>query len=253
MPKKFQWLLRCKDNNSLNDLKNGVIRFSAPKHWHKPGKGVNDIYEGAIAVINDLEKHNIRECPEIYERILRKETIIYDKRIFDVPCICFYGIEGKSSRVEIANEYFADFIQEDKSKFSFIIVDANDLFQRIKQSLIKLGFNENDLFPKSVEYVDIHNIEKIIETRKIPFPHELTFKNSNYAHQNEVRFYITSENKEALHKLMGPENEGGQEGYLHFDATDLCCVINEIPYDGEQLYLVQEENGTLNILYGQHK
>lgn len=250
MAKKFQWILRCKDKDSLNDIKDGIIRFSSPKFWQKAGRGVNDIYEGTIAIINDLEKHYVRECPKIHEKVVKNETILYDERIFEVPCICFYGIEAKKGMIVVPNEYFTDFIGEDKNKYGLIIIDANDLFRRLNDSLLKLGFEEKDLFPKSIEYLDIHNIEKIIEKRKIPFPHELTFKDHSYSHQNELRFYIISENEKALAKLMGPKNEGGQEGYLYFDATDLCCIIDDIPFVDEQLFLHQEENGTLNILHG---
>ena len=119
MRKSYFWLLRCKDKHSIDNLKKGCIRFSAPKFWHQYGHGQNDMYDGAIAVISDRNKHIIRDCENIKEFFFNNQTIIYDKRIDDVPCICFYGITTNSSVIKIPKQFFDDFSSFNRDEYRY--------------------------------------------------------------------------------------------------------------------------------------
>lgn len=201
--KSFQWLIRIDTEANLRRLNDGIIRFSIPYRWRKDGNGMNDFSEGVLAIEEKYEKstyrlgttRNINDICCLYNN---EKRYIFDKRIDFVPTLCFYSFEYGTDFHELPRRYFNDFAHDEKN-YDFIVVEANKFAERVKEGLTAYGFKPDDLAFQSVRYVKKDTSFSNTEM----FPYELMYKDEEkYGYQHEVRFFIKSNDNEALRRLQ---------------------------------------------------
>lgn len=212
-------LFRCTRRKFAQSFKEGKIYFNQPKNWIKEeingNKGRGDILEGTfMAVYKDETKMEEIKGKDISFVDYRDLRHFRNKRIENLYSLCFYGLydnvfnkktidkEGKSHYMSyVKKEYFSDFsddvtketyssINELEQPVVLFINNTHKLFEKIKQTLIKIGVKEKDIIISPIEY--INKEEPYISA--VQFPKELLLKDIYYSEQKELRIIINSDN-----------------------------------------------------------
>lgn len=240
--KLYQWLIRIDTKENLKRILDGKIRFSLPLYWRKPGNGINDISEGVLAI--EPERNHIayipgesRQIKNICKFNYENKTYILDSRIDFLPTLCFYSFESITKYHELPKKYFDDFI-DNRKDYGFIVIEANEFNERLKEAISKFGFESDDLFFHSIKYIKKGYSFSTLDK----FPFELLYKDKCYEYQNEVRFFITSTDNVALKRLES-------NGYaVDANISDLIVGIHPIPEDNEYAsFTLEEDNFILQI------
>jgi len=215
-------------------LETGNIRFGTPQEWidyfktHGDGRG--DLLEGSFASI-----HTFDERPVAFYKHYRPQVhITKDKRngnlyfqssdVLMLRTFCLFGLDRALFTQEleaedrklyptgsISKRYFEDFseIKEDtysnlpkeKKPVLLMIKNPKEFFQRLKQSLYKLGFEDNEFIIHPVGYMDKQEQFLIGD----PLPGELFLKDMSFSYQSEIRVVLTP-HKSSLTKLIEQKN-----------------------------------------------
>ncbi len=209
--KYYSWLIRIAKRDEIDDMANGIFRFSLPKYWLKGGKGIFDIDEGI--------------CKKNNGEIFRRGNIL------DLPTICFYGIESKEDEFDIPQEYFRDF-SKNTSDYSFIILEANSFYSELLK-FFRLEYDNNKILRKGIDYVNkTDNFES-----EYDYPWELFYKNNNYSYQNEFRFVLNFDKKSSEYLYLEQNNYK-----LKLNISNIQNEKFIIPEENEIVHVKKKDN-----------
>ena len=140
--------------------------------------------------------------------------------VLELRTFCVFGLnnslfpkslEGEDKNFyptgNISRHYFDDFwdktkeetdkLPDEQKPVLLIIKSPSEFFKRLKQSLYKLGFAENEFIIQYVLYMD-KNQQFLINT---PIPHELFFKDNKFKYQSEIRVVLIPRNPKPIKSL----------------------------------------------------
>lgn len=204
----------------------GNIRFGTPDEWIKAAQNTNfgrgDFLEGSCCAISKCGIKEVNPSPEFVVKE-DKGFIFYQKKdVLNLRTFCLFGLSEfnftKQARAtdkkmvpsaEIDNSYFHSFFPnieikeyeqlEPQKKPAVIIINKPDVFiKRLRDKLISIGFNPEEIIIRLVQYINKyipHNI-------KAPHPYELFFKDLSYKDQSEFRIVINCKKSEAVDNLI---------------------------------------------------
>jgi hypothetical protein len=224
------WLIRCtKYEYAKQFIDEGVIMFNTPFNWiemeKNEGKGRGDILEGiyASSPIHDFNKKIILQKlrKNVISEQYKGNTVFRASTILDIPCFSLFVLSDTSFSnnfftetnkyaitTKLIKKYFNDFsnhttraeidsLEQDDRPVVLIIQSPKKFLDRINESLIKIGFQKEDVLIDFVQYTNKNQF--FLST--LPYPQELFFKDSSFKHQSELRIIINSKNKHAIDKF----------------------------------------------------
>jgi len=231
-PNDFYCVFRCTTIEfAIQLMEFGRIKFNTPTSWveyaMKFGDGRGDLYEGTVAFCHLLDIDRVIELNKKYNGECFSKTILGNRLFFKsrfsmgLPCYCFYILKidkfecpGKVGiqkiETDIEATYFRDFadnktprevdqLSENERPALVCINDYPEFIKRIKQELIKLGLDENEIITTGVSYFDF---EKYGDDGWIDFnqrePNELSIKSTRFANQSEARIILNTKKKDIL-------------------------------------------------------
>lgn len=224
-------LFRCTTRNYAEKfIKTGNIRFGNPSEWidyyKKNGDGRGDLLEGSFAS-SDIYDDNLVNT---FKSLRTNVTFIKDERtghfyfqsqdVLKLRTFCVFGLntslfpkslEGEDKNIyptgNISKQYFEDFwdktkeeteqLPDEQKPVLLIIKNPHEFFERLRQSLYKLGFKKNDFIIQPVFYMDKHQQFLV----NAPMPHELFFKDNKFNYQSEIRVVLTPHNPDLIKQL----------------------------------------------------
>ena len=180
-------LFRCTTRNYAEKfIETGNIRFGKPSEWinyyKKNGDGRGDLLEGSFPSSDKYDDKLLNDFKTLRPNI----TSVKDERagrfyfqsqdVLDLRTFCVFGLntslfpqslEGEDKNFyptgNISKQYFDDFwdktkeetekLPEEQKPVLLIIKNPSEFFKRLKQSLYKLGFEENEFIIQYVETI----------------------------------------------------------------------------------------------------
>lgn len=224
-------LFRCTTRNYAEKfIETGNVRFGKPSEWidcyKKNGDGRGDLLEGSFASLDEYDDKALND----FKTLRTNVTFVKDERnghfyfqsrdVLELRTFCVFGLntslfpkslEGKDKNFyptgNISRHYFDDFwdktkeetekLPDEQKPVLLIIKSPSEFFKRLKQSLYKLGFEENEFIIQYVLYMD-KNQQFLINA---PIPHELFFKDNKFKYQSEIRVVLIPRNPKPIKSL----------------------------------------------------
>ena len=244
------WLIRCTKYQYAKDfIDSGTIKFNTPEYWieveKKEGKGRGDIQEGifASAPAYDFNKrllyHKIRD--NVVTENSSGNVIFRTSDILSIPCHSLFVLTENSfssnyfvetnqfaNTTKLVTKYFNDFyslksreeidkLDQNERPVVLLIQSPQKYIDRIKLSLKKIGFGDDEILIDFVKYVDKSN--PFLSTMK--FPNELFLKDISFKHQSELRIVLNCKSKKILDQFKK------NDYFLRIGPTDDFAIIHD--------------------------
>ena len=266
-------LFKCTTMEYAEDLLSGNIFLNIPEKWiemeeKSNNKGQGDSLEGICLITDkndDSEFISNLKANNDFEYFQKEDKIFFRrKKVKKLYCYCIYGLNDNSfiekyenrfghinycsrinkdyftkfSEVKSKEEYFN--IQKPKRPAVVFISNPHLFFERVRNKLIQLGFNREDIIISPVEYVNKNENSVAL----LSYPKELLLKDIFFKNQSEIRIILNSDNEELLKKI----EDNNQK--INIGKIDDIAEIYD--YYFEDMILMKEGNSILfNLPFSQ--
>lgn len=244
------WLIRCtKHEYAKQFLDEGVIKFNTPFNWieleKSEGKGRGDLLEGifASAPTHDFNKRMV--LYKLRENVITEQcsanVVLRSEKILDIPCFSLFVLSENSfsnnffietnkfaNTTKLVTQYFNDFsnfktreeiesLDIENRPVVLFIQSPKKFLDRLKISLKKIGFKEEEILIDFVQYIDKN--QTFLSSLK--FPRELFIKDTSFKHQSELRIILNSNNKNVLDRFKK------NDYYVKLGNTSEFAIIHD--------------------------